>query len=111
MTTYRVTHDWRIAIVRDGDDQVVAVVVNGDQALAETIVRLLNREQCKRLGLHECGGLWRDHAQDRLAFARDVLQNEVQHKPERQGSDSEGYGACTGCGELWPCAASRPEVS
>jgi hypothetical protein len=31
----------------------------------------------------------------------------VLHRPERRGSDSEGYGACTGCGDLWPCAGYR----
>lgn len=31
----------------------------------------------------------------------------VLHRPEVRGSDSEGYGRCTGCGAGWPCAAYR----
>jgi hypothetical protein len=62
MTMYRTDNHWDVTIVREGtpspgpdhwheggpcpdcprDDQLVAVVVNGDQALAERICRLLN---------------------------------------------------------------------
>jgi hypothetical protein len=31
----------------------------------------------------------------------------IQHHPETPGSDGLGYGRCTGCGEMWPCKASR----
>jgi hypothetical protein len=34
---------------------------------------------------------------------------KVFHSPELRGSDSLGYGACTTCGDLWPCAAYRRE--
>lgn len=56
MTTYRTGNHWGVTIVREGvepsvgngyrrpDDQLVAVVVNGDTALAERICLLLNSE-------------------------------------------------------------------
>jgi hypothetical protein len=31
----------------------------------------------------------------------------TEHRPEYPGGDGLGYGRCTGCGELWPCTASR----
>jgi hypothetical protein len=50
--TYRTGNHWGVTIVREGvplgengatvGDQLIAVVVNGDQALAERIVALLN---------------------------------------------------------------------
>lgn len=52
MATYRTGNHWGVTIVREGafpegehdpaSDQLVAVVVNGDQALAERICALLN---------------------------------------------------------------------
>lgn len=59
MTTYRTGNHWGVTIVREGEHggdcfdtcnghpgaQLVAVVVNGDQALAERICALLNREE------------------------------------------------------------------
>jgi hypothetical protein len=56
VSTYRVGNNWGVTIVREGhgepnasncgrvDDQLVAVIVNGDQALAERICALLNGE-------------------------------------------------------------------
>lgn len=64
-----------------GDDQLVAVVVNGDRQLAERICRLLNGELCKHTGHHWCGGLYRDHAEERRNFAADV----IRHEDECQG--------------------------
>jgi hypothetical protein len=62
--TYRTGNHWGVTIVRQGvplgengatvGDQLVAVVVNGDQALAERICALLNREESfkrERLGV------------------------------------------------------------
>lgn len=31
------------------------------------------------------------------------------HRPSSLGGDGLGYGPCVGCGELWPCKASRAE--
>jgi len=56
VTEYRTGHHWRVTIVREGtqppdangkraDAQLVAVVVNGDQALAERICALLNASE------------------------------------------------------------------
>jgi hypothetical protein len=55
MDTYRTGNHWGVTIVRQGErtpeghivgpDELVAVVVNGDQALAERIVALLNRAE------------------------------------------------------------------
>jgi hypothetical protein len=46
--TYRTGNHWGVTIVREGDQpadaQLVAVVVNGDQALAERICTLLNAD-------------------------------------------------------------------
>lgn len=33
----------------------------------------------------------------------------VEHRAETPGGDGLGYGKCTGCGQLWPCMASRSE--
>lgn len=52
MSTYRTGRHWGVTIVREGlpadangsYDQLVAVVVNGDQALAERICALLNAD-------------------------------------------------------------------
>ena len=53
--TYRTGNHWGVTIVREGErtpeghitgaDQLVAVVVNGDQALAERICALLNADE------------------------------------------------------------------
>jgi hypothetical protein len=61
MTTYRTGNHWGVTIVREGEplgengktvgDQLVAVVVNGDQALAERICALLNAEERPSLQL------------------------------------------------------------
>jgi hypothetical protein len=34
---------------------------------------------------------------------------KAYHQAEIRGSDSLGYGQCTGCGEMWPCMAYRGE--
>jgi hypothetical protein len=54
VATYRAGHCWGVTVVREGvepgdgdrrpDDQLVAVVVNGDQALAERICALLTAD-------------------------------------------------------------------
>lgn len=72
--TYRVGNHWGVTIVREGErtpeghivgaDQLVAVVVNGDQELAERICALLNAympSECTRVGQHNCDGEWRNH--------------------------------------------------
>lgn len=93
--TYRVGNHWGVTIVREGDEprecdghcsgnwtdadcswhgtskrreggQLVAVVVNGDQALAERICQLLNHG-CTRVGLHNCRGEWRSHDHEQAA--------------------------------------------
>lgn len=33
----------------------------------------------------------------------------VEHRASSPGGDGLGYGPCVGCGELWPCTASRGE--
>lgn len=74
MTTYRTGNHWGVTIVRQGDmasdfsdgrhpdDQLVAVVVNGDQALAERICALLNTDE--RAAAHaddcNCGDTYTD---------------------------------------------------
>jgi hypothetical protein len=52
MTTYRTGNHWGVTIVAETelgpaavDAQLVAVIVNGDQALAEQICELLNADQ------------------------------------------------------------------
>lgn len=56
MSRYRTGNHWGITIVREGPgpedvmghhsgDELVAVVVNGDQALAERICELLNADE------------------------------------------------------------------
>jgi hypothetical protein len=74
--TYRVGRHWGVTIVREGsgvqswddddhpEDQLVAVVVNGDRDLAERICALLNGDPCTRVGLHNCAGEWRNHDRD-----------------------------------------------
>ncbi|GGN40471.1 hypothetical protein FHR83_007030 [Actinoplanes campanulatus] len=69
--TYRTGNHWGVTIVREGERtpeghitgaaELVAVVVNGDQALAERICALLNGDGCTRVGLHDCAGAWRNH--------------------------------------------------
>jgi hypothetical protein len=84
MTTYRTGNHWGVTIVREGDvrvqgrlspdgpvvpphtigDQLVAVVVNGDQALAERICALLNGDSEVRTRLRELTDpdpCWFDH--------------------------------------------------
>ena len=34
---------------------------------------------------------------------------QVEHRASSPGGDGLGYGPCVGCGELWPCKASRGE--
>lgn len=80
MATYRTGRSWGVTIVREGHtdrdpaadssittpDQLVAVVVDGDQALAERICRVLNADtnpdcpwsvDCEGDGCSRCG--WR----------------------------------------------------
>lgn len=88
MSTYRTGNHWGVTIVREGyadhdwqpfnvgetlcnhagcrlgkadHTQLVAVVVNGDTALAERICALLNGDDCTRVDMHNCAGAWRDH--------------------------------------------------
>lgn len=211
MSTYRTGNHWGVTIVREGErtperhitgaDQLVAVVVNGDHALAERICALLNRDEretrrkptdCPRCGsdkpcppndvcprcavemgwefggdvppsplsapvsvqdgpavpsvtpagdvsgseaVHadcDCGheGLpeqWhlrpcpvaerrvaRRQAQltgvQERADVRRRIAEQAEHRPSSLG-DGLGYGPCVGCGQLWPCMASRAEVS
>lgn len=59
--TYRTDNHWGVTIVREGDrtpeghitgpDELVAVVVNGDQALAERICALLDSGHHEAIGL------------------------------------------------------------
>jgi hypothetical protein len=141
VTTYRVGNHWGVTIVREaepvvlgdngahGDDQLVAVVVNGSQVLAERICRLLNADEpyepptcgCPvarlkgRIVRHvrECP---EDDAPQRFEMPRLDLEeradirrrvaDRAEHRPSSLG-DGLGYGPCVGCGELWPCKASR----
>jgi hypothetical protein len=66
VSTYRVGSHWGVTIIREGtlptdascyrrdDDQLVAVVVNGDRELAERICALLNAEQAGVFGCDHC---------------------------------------------------------
>jgi hypothetical protein len=66
--TYRTGTHWGVTIVREAenrrDDELVAVVVNGDTAIAERIVSLLNAQtnpecpwnsDCEGAGCSRCG--------------------------------------------------------
>jgi hypothetical protein len=166
VTTYRTGNHWGITIVRESlvpndnygeHDQLVAVVVNGDQALAERICALLNFEasspppvvahtctvpveMCLEPGVHapdapsgpssaplsasdasgvhraESGGSGGSEEHSRLtgmqerADVRRRIAEQAEHRPSSLG-DGLGYGPCVGCGQLWPCVASRDEIS
>jgi hypothetical protein len=117
VSTYRTGNHWGVTIVReyghlpvpgvpDGlpRSQLVAVVVNGDWALAERICALLNEsdEQELATGRTKLAGL-----QERADVRRRIAER-AEHRPSSLG-DGLGYGPCTGCGQLWPCEQSRRE--
>lgn len=128
MTTYRTGTHHGVTINRESDGHqcehpdhdcarghLVAVVVNDDWALAERICTLLNMQQDREdrwTAMEEA----RDAPPGPLS-APESAQNgpavpaPTLHRPERRGSDSEGYGQCTGCGDLWPCAGYRGETT
>jgi hypothetical protein len=141
---YRVGRHWGVTIVRKGNppyrglayppghpqpqpDELVAVVVNGDQALAERICLLLNGEDRTQAepvrdgsGPHRlhstCVDVSADDEPPGFAWicvdaCRAEARPKVYHQAEHPGSDSLGYGLCTGCGEMWPCMAYRGERS
>lgn len=107
MATYRVGRHWGVTIVREGvepiemgkraDDELVAVVTNGDRDLAERICELLND-----------GERATQTDQQERADVRRRIAEQVEHRPSSLG-DGLGYGPCVGCGELWPCGQSRRE--
>lgn len=62
MSTYRTGNHWGITIVREGDipcpgvppqAELVAVVVNGDQELAERICTLLNADAAQNRDMRQ----------------------------------------------------------
>lgn len=48
-------------------------------------------------------------AQERADVRRRIAE-QAEHRPSSLG-DGLGYGPCVGCGQLWPCTASREAVS
>lgn len=139
MSTYRVKRHWGVTIVRKAgncdcpsddprgdvrhdinqcgladDDELLAVVVNAMPGLtreetAQRICALLNGDEP---GLVETTTL-DDLGQGRRTYVPGARPSGWlgHHRPERRGSDSEGYGMCTGCGQMWPCPGYRGEVT
>jgi hypothetical protein len=99
--TYRTGNHWGVTIVRDGvplgengatvGDQLVAVVVNGDQVLAERICTLLNE------------GRLVDDALDLLRYALHLRQHG-----ERAPGGNETWRAFDRRCEAFLCAADGP---
>jgi hypothetical protein len=91
--TYRTGNHWGVTIVRQGErtpeghivgtDQLVAVVVNGDQALAERICALLNAEPCRDrvTGLHLDPCTCRPAAADSCTCGHDGLADMFHTRP------------------------------
>jgi hypothetical protein len=93
MATYRLGNHQPQNLYRD--DQYIGVMFDPETA-AEVIAAMNERDRLAKL-------------------ERDVMEHltppqpAIQHHPQSPGGDGLGYGPCTGCGELWPCKASRGE--
>jgi hypothetical protein len=94
VTTYRTGNHWGITIVREGDDeqdaQLVAVVVNGDQALAERICALLNAGQAPSLIVTAPGELTQEEFEEfRTAYMQAQRSAGASGRPIEPVSDEQ----------------------